>query len=294
VDGDRFGDPVSTSPVERRARAPAPLYNVPVPSAPSTLRRVVFGAGMTGARAAELAVQRGDDVLAVVRSPARAEALRARGLSVTREPVVEVARRFVDARTHAIVCFPPDGTTDAALAPLLAGARAVTYVSSTAVYGDHEGALDDATPVTLTPSARRAAEMDYAAVGATILRAPGIYGPERGLHLRVVRGEHRIPGDGTNVVSRIHVDDLAALILACVAVRGETFVVGDLAPAPQIEVVRWICAEWGCPMPPFVPPGEVHETLRRNRRIDPRRALEVLGVTLAFPSYQIGMKRPRA
>ncbi len=261
-----------------------------------SLRRIVFGAGMTGARAAELAVPRGDDVLAVVRSAQRAETLRARGLAVTCEPVVDVARRYVDAQTHAIVCFPPDGETDAKLAPHLGHARAVTYVSSTAVYGDHQGAIDDETPVVAgepSSTARRAAEVAYAAVGATILRAPGIYGPERGLHQRVVRGEHRTPGDGTNFVSRIHVDDLAALILASVAVRGETFVVADLTPAPQIEVVRWICAEWGCPMPPFVPPAEVHETLRRNRRIDPRRALAVLGVTLAFPSYQTGMKRPR-
>lgn len=253
--------------------------------------RVVFGAGMTGGRVLELARARGDDVLAVVRSPERAERLRERGFAVTRDPVDDVARRSVDSSTHAIVCFPPDGSTDVRLAPLLAHARAVTYVSSSAVYGDREGTIDDTTPVARATSPRHSAEAVWSAIGATILRAPGIYGPERGLHLRVVRGEHRIPGDGARFASRIHVDDLATLILASAAVRGETFIVGDLEPAPQIDVVRWICEEWGCPMPPSVPPETVHETLRYSRRIDPRRALAVLGVTLRYPSYRNGMRR---
>ncbi len=253
--------------------------------------RLVLGAGFTGAHLAMLAAQRGEEVIAVVRSEESAARLQGRRFRVTRESVLDVAKRHARPGAHAIVCFPPDGTTDAALAPLLAGADAVTYLSTTSVYGEREGTFDDSTPVDSTPSARLAAEDCYRAIGATTLRSPGIYGAARGLHVRVIQGRHAIPGDGSSYLSRIHVEDLAELLLASRNVRGETFVVGDLEPATQREIVGWICSEYGCPFPPSIAASEAPETLRRNRRIDPRRALAVLGVTLKYPSYRDGMKR---
>ena len=71
--------------------------------------------------------------------------------------------------------------------------------------------------------------------------------------------------------------------------RGETFVVGDLDPGTQAETVRWLAEAYGAPMPPSVPLESVHETLRGDRRVDPSRALRVLGVSLAYPSYKDGM-----
>ncbi len=259
--------------------------------------RIVLGAGYTGSRVAELAARRGEDVVATVRSEERAHRVAGSGLfRVTREHVIDVAKQLVDEATHVIVCFPPDDVTDVELAPLLARARAVSYLSTTGVYGDANGVVDDTTPVTGTPTPPSArvlrAEAAYRAVGATVLRAPGIYGPDRGLHVRVSTGKHQLPGEGRGFVSRIHVDDLAALLLASDAVRGETFVVGDLEPAAQRDVVAWICEEYGCAFPPSVPPEQVHETLRRDRRIDPTRALRVLGVTLRHPSFRSGMRRP--
>ncbi|MBS2017397.1 MAG: hypothetical protein JST00_31230 [Deltaproteobacteria bacterium] len=258
-------------------------------------RRVIFGAGYAGSRAAAAAVALGDEVIATVRSEKRAAALEASGFVVTRAPVLEVAERDVTEHTHAIICFPPDGETDTRLAPMLAKARAVTYLSTTGVYGEARGVIDDATPVTATPSASMArvlqAEAAYRAIGATVLRSPGIYGPDRGLHVRVASGNHRIPGDGSGFISRIHADDLASFLLASDAVRGETFVVGDDVPTRQRDLVAWICMEYGCPFPPSVPEEEVHETLRRDRRVDARRARQVLGVTLRFPSFRDGMRR---
>lgn len=257
----------------------------------------MFGAGYVGARVAALAAARGDEVVATVRSAARAAGLEGQGFQVSTAPVLEVAAGLELAGLHAIICFPPDGATDAPLAQALSGAAAISYVSSTGVYGELAGVVDDSTalPTVATPSQARIleAEAAYRAVGGTVLRAPGIYGPDRGLHVRVCSGAHRLPGDGAGVMSRIHADDLAALLLASARVRGETFVVGDLEPAPQRETVAWICAEYGCPMPPSVPPAEVHESLRRDRRVDPSRALQRLELTLQVPSYRVGMRRRR-
>jgi nucleoside-diphosphate-sugar epimerase len=253
--------------------------------------RLVLGAGYTGSRVAQLALARGEEVLAVVRSQERERALAALGIPVTREKVTEIARRLAGPDVHAIICFPPDGETDAVLAPLLAPAGAVSYLSTTGVYGDLEGTINDTTPLPTDDGPRQRAEAAYRAVSGTVLRAPGIYGPDRGLHVRVVRGLHLMPGDGANVNSRIHVEDLAELLLQSRKVRGETFVVADQTPTPQRDLVAWICKEHGCPMPRSVPPAEVHETLRRSRHIDASRALSVLGVTLRYPSYEDGMRK---
>jgi nucleoside-diphosphate-sugar epimerase len=254
---------------------------------------VVFGAGFTGARVCEAAAQRGLSALGVVRSEQSAQGLRARGVSATTDDALRVARERVDRGTHAVVTFPPGSGVDAELAPLLAKARALSYLSTTGVYEDIEGIVDDTTPLPPSPSAKYAAvlaaEAAYRAVGAAVLRAPGIYGDERGIHVRLLRGDFKLSGDGRRYGSRIHVEDLAALLLASAATPGETFVVGDLEPCPQREMVQWLCERLGLPFPSSAPLDQVHETLRRNRRIDSSRALERLGVTLKYPTYRAAL-----
>jgi nucleoside-diphosphate-sugar epimerase len=87
----------------------------------------------------------------------------------------------------------------------------------------------------------------------------------------------------------VHVDDLAELLLASAGTPGETLVVGDLLPCPQLEVVSFLCERLGLPLPGSAAPSEVHETLRRNRRVDASFALGRLGVTLKYPTYREGM-----
>jgi nucleoside-diphosphate-sugar epimerase len=270
-------------------------------------RVLVLGCGYAGSATARLARARGLGVLANVRSDARAAALRAEGFEVLQLPSLDASiAAHLDERTQVVVAFPPDGATDQRVAPALARAAAVTYLSSTGVYGEHTGVVDDTTPL---PAARAdeapgagdafrgarllAAEEAYRARGGTVLRCPALYGRDRGLHVRVLSGKHAIPGDGTQLLSRIHVDDLAQLVLAsaqCVpSVAGDTFVVGDLEPAPHGDIVRFLAEAYGIPLPPYVPLASVHPSLRADRRVDPSRALERFGVTLRYPSYRDGM-----
>lgn len=259
---------------------------------------VVFGAGFTGGKVCETALARGLTVLGVVRSEESAAALRARGLEATTLDALEVARQAVGANTHAIVTFPPAGPTDAALAPLLANARAVSYLSTTGVYEDLEGEVDDTTPLPAQPSPKYAAvlaaEAAYRSVGGAVLRSPGIYGAARGIHVRLARGDFKLSGDGSRYSSRIHVEDLATLLLASAATPRETFVVGDLEPCRQRDMVTWLCSQLNLPFPASAPLAEVHETLRRNRRINSTRALSLLGVTLKYPNYREGFRQSSA
>ena len=233
---------------------------------------LVLGLGYAGSAIARLAEKRGLSTFGTRRRDGPLTA--------------ELLRPHLSANTHVAVCFPPDGVTDAAIAPVLRD-YPITYLSSTGVYGD--GVIDDTTPPLENP--RREAEKIWQAVHATVLRCPAIYGPDRGIHVRIQRGEYKIGGDGDQFTSRIHVDDLARLVLATRNVRGEAFVVGDAAPATQNEICAWVAAEYGVPMPPHVPLEEVHVTLRGNRRVDGSRALRVLGVTLEYPTYREGLKK---
>lgn len=262
-----------------------------------TVKRVlILGSGYTGTSVLRLAAQRGLSVVASVRSEARRAELQGEPAEVLVIPQLTAAvGERAGADTHVVVCFPAHEPTDAVLAPSLARAHSVAYISSTGVFGERRGRIDDSTPLPasseLSERSQRLlrAEQHYRAIGATILRSAAIYGAERGLHVRMQRGEHRLPGDGSQMLSRIHVYDLAQIALAAAAVRGETFVVGDAEPAPHAEVVRFICDTYGLAWPESDPLTSVHASLRADRAVDARRVREVLGVTLRYPTYREGM-----
>jgi nucleoside-diphosphate-sugar epimerase len=259
---------------------------------------VILGCGFVGLEVMRLARAEGFDVIGTTRGGSRAADL---GLGFEMRTFAELTRPIVEALVpegaRVLVAFAPDGRTDAAIAPALGRAR-VVYVSTTGVYGRARGHVDETTEVDPSePRAaeRLAAERVYRDAGATVLRAAGIYGPWRGLHRRLLGGEFKIPGSGTNVVSRIHVTDLARWSLAMLGPagerhRGEAFVVADDAPVPQIEVIRWLCDRLALPLPPEAPIAEVAPTLRHDRSVDNARIKRALATSLLFPTYREGFE----
>ena len=254
---------------------------------------MVLGSGYTGTEVVRRAVAEGLAVFASVRRPEQLRELGELGASPLLLPELDASiAGYVDPQTHVVVTFPPDGSTDERIAPALTQAGAITYVSTTSVYAHVTGHIDDATevpPPSEQTRPRLLAEQTYRQLGGTVLRCPGIYGATRGLHCRVLRGEYAMPGDGSAILSRIHVYDLASFILASFKARGETFVVGDLKPATHREVVGFICANYGVPFPGSTPIEGVSRTLKANRAIDSQRARRLLGVELRYPSFREGM-----
>jgi hypothetical protein len=195
-----------------------------------------------------------------------------------------------------LVSFPPERQSDEALSQLAQSARKIVYISSTGVYGKTSGIINERSSVDPEfphAAARLHAEKIWREQGAIILRAPGIYGPKTGLHIRLRDLSYRLPGDGRNHISRIHLDDLAQIVLASFArgQAGSLYVVGDQAPVPQIEVVSWLCEKMALPMPPSVPIDEVSPTLRGNRQIIADKVLKELDLRLLFPSYKEGFSQ---
>lgn len=213
---------------------------------------------------------------------------------------------------HVLCTIAPGTTGDPAIrygARLLRRARWLGYLSTTGVYGDHEGGwVDEETPA--RPSlprsiARLAAERAWqaiaieAGIALDIFRLPGIYGPGRSTLDQVKAGTARRIDKPGQVFSRIHVADIAGTVLAALGRPHEAGVynVADDLPAPTSEVVAFACELLGEPVPPLIPWAEIEPRMSamarsfyaESRRVRNDRIKRVLGVTLRYPTYREGL-----
>lgn len=183
------------------------------------------------------------------------------------------------------------------------GAPRIVYTSSTGVYGQNDGSLVDETgptqPTSETAQVLVEAEKTLLAAGreknfpAMVLRAAGIYGPERGYLLKqFLRGEARIEGAGARTLNMIHRDDLVRAIIAALerGRGGEIYNVTDDEPVSQVEFFRWLAEKLGQPLPPVVPEDAAAPRKRglTNKRISNRKLKVELGFGFTYPDFRIG------
>ncbi|MDI9350004.1 MAG: SDR family oxidoreductase [Candidatus Symbiobacter sp.] len=205
----------------------------------------------------------------------------------------------------------------------------IIYLSTTGVYGDHQGGwVDEQTPTapqTERGHRRLAAEMawrdfvqtDFDQTGAargeakklTILRLAGIYGPGRSVFDTIRQGRAQIIVKPGQYFSRIHVADIAQFIHAVIAAAPspqaessqnvEVYNLADNLPAPPQDVIRQGFALLGRTPPP--PIDFAQATLSpmqasfysESKRIDNRRMREFLSQhsqkNLIYPEYHAGL-----
>lgn len=273
-----------------------------------TKRLFVFGLGYSGLEIARLARAAGWRVAGTVTGAEKAERLAAEGIEAHLfDGTAPLATSALEEPSHVLCTVAPGTAGDPVLragAAGLRGARWLGYLSTTGVYGDHGGEwVDETTPPRPDQPrsvSRLAAERAWQAMGATIFRLPGIYGPGRSAIDRVKAGTAlRIDKPG-QVFSRIHVEDIAAAVLAATAhpSRGAIFNVADDLPASNGEVIAYACKLLGLPVPPVLPWDEVAPTMSamarsfyaENRRVRNDRLKRELGVTLRHPTYREGLR----
>lgn len=193
-----------------------------------------------------------------------------------------------------LVSFPPDGKTDSLIAPALQKAGRIIYVSSTSVYGALTGQIDEDSPVDRkNPRAlqRLHAEESWMECGAFVLRAPAIYSPLSGLHLRLKQSTYAPPALPDHYVSRIHLEDLAGIIVSMFeqeSLLRRIYVCGDSRPSPHREVVEWLCKELNMVLPAMSQSGPAKGPGREisgNRQINAAAILQELGYRLKFPTF---------
>lgn len=267
---------------------------------------LILGCGFTGQRVARRALQAGAKVVATTRSPERLHDLAAAGATIHALDVNDPAQLAGLKRAlpdnvltlHSIPLVSPAGRlsdpTPAVLDALGSRIARLVYLSTTGVYGATTD-VDERTPAAPETERQRLRYAAEQAIGAQpwpalVLRPAAIYGPGQGVHVSLPQGRYKLVGDGSNLVSRIHVDDLAQHCLAALqSTLTGAYPVADDEPAPAGQVATFVADLLGLPLPPSVGRDEVDETLRADRRVDGRAIRAALGVTLIYPSYRVGI-----
>jgi nucleoside-diphosphate-sugar epimerase len=274
-----------------------------------------FGHGYSAQALSRTLLPQGWQITGTTRSEVKAEALADQGVA----PLIfpgdgdgdgDVADAIAQA-SHLLISAGPDASGDPVLNAVgdMISARArqfewVGYLSTTGVYGDHQGAwVDENTP--LTPSTRRgqwrkdAEEAWHAVPGLPlhIFRLAGIYGPGRGPFAKVRDGTARRIVKTGQVFSRTHVEDIAQVLAASIAqpAPGTAYNICDDDPAPPQDVIAHAAELLGAPVPPAIP-FEIAEMTpmarsfyAESKRVRNDRIKDELGVQLRFCTYREGL-----
>lgn len=173
--------------------------------------------------------------------------------------------------------------------------RRLLFISSTGVYGQHDGEWIDETSATepsgYTGRVMLEAERQVLGCGlpATVVRMGGLYDPARPWMQNQVRAGLRVERDPPQYSNRLHRDDAAALLafLLQADARGEPlddcYLGVDDDPAPLHEVVDWLRARLG-----VTHWAEQSMTRRAGSKRCSNARARALGWAPRYPSYRDG------
>ncbi len=217
---------------------------------------------------------------------------------------------IIENSTHILSSVPPHEVLGDIVIPFLPTAnhypltarKWLGYFSTTGVYGDWDGEWVDEKseprPNNARLMRRLQAEEQWLTRGGHVFRLAGIYGPGRSVIDDVVEGTaRRIDKDG-QVFSRIHVDDIAQIVLASMNNPKPKSIYNacDDKPAPAHEVVKFACELLGREAPPLIPFEQAElspmgrEFYSANRRVKNDKIKRDLGVELLYPNYREGLR----
>ncbi len=284
----------------------------------------IVGCGYLGARLAKAWLARGVAVAALARSDRSVNRLTALGVHPVPGDLADIwslRRLNLDGRLVYYLAPPPrSGRNDPWSRNFVNSIRIlhppekVILMSTTGVYGDHQGRWVDETS-TLKPSvdrARRRVDAERVAmvwgaahgVPVVVLRAAGIYGPGRLPFDRLRAGTPVVREPECPYTNRVHVDDL---VQTCIAAAergrgGEVYNVSDGVPGTLTQYFNAVADVFGLPSPPVITMQEAQKRLTtamlsylgESRRLCNDKIVEQLGVCLEYPDLYSGLRAIRA
>lgn len=290
------------------------MIQAPV-AGPLPSRVLILGMGWSGRVLAARLQARDVQVAGTVRDPAAApdDGLQRHRLNEGVAPSAALLDAI--AAAEAVLCsVPPDAAGDPALRLLQRALRDspalrwVGYLSSTSVYGDRNGGwIDERSAADASETAgvqRCLAEeqwrglADARAIASAVFRLPGLYGPGRNALLQLAEGRARHVVRPGLVFNRLHVDDLASVVIAAMQrpTRNALYLPADDEPAPPQDVLAFAAQLGGFTLPPAVAwddpalgPG-LRRFYQSSKRIDSRGTREALGWAPRFPTYREGLR----
>lgn len=186
--------------------------------------------------------------------------------------------------------------------------RWIGYLSSTSVYGDHQGQWVDESskPIALGGQGqlRLSAENEWVSfavahqVPLTIFRLAGIYGPQRNVLARLIAGKKDTIVKEGHFFSRIHVDDIVLAIVAAMQRPNpdvSIYNVADDEPTPS-HVVDGYAATL-LQRPPLkkiayemaILSPMAQEFYSHNKRVSNAKLKQEFNIQLTYPTYREGL-----
>lgn len=184
----------------------------------------------------------------------------------------------------------------------------IGYLSSTGVYGDHQGAWVDESSASISLGHQAALRLDAENAWISlaknhqlplhIFRIAGIYGPQRNALTRIAQGKTQTIYKENQYFSRVHVEDIAAVLMASIKKPNPMSIynVADDEPAPSHLVDEYAAKLLHIPAPEKVPfelatlSPMAKEFYTHNRRVSNAKMKQELLVKLTYPTYREGLK----
>lgn len=222
---------------------------------------------------------------------------------------------YLSKATHVLLCIPPvTNPGDLVLfhyadlfkrhAPHI---RWIGYLSSTGVYGDYQGEWVDeesvCRPESFHAKLRLEAEQAWMAFASQnnlplhVFRLAGIYGPKRNALERIIAGKRYSIYKEEQVFSRIHVDDLVAVLLASInnSQPLSVYNIADDEPAPSYVVDAYAASLLQSAALSLVNIEDASlspmekEFYSANRRVSNGKIKRELHITLKYPTFRQGL-----
>lgn len=276
----------------------------------------MFGFGYTASRLAQRLTPLGFDVVGTLRQERKITTNHSPGIHLIDFQATDI-EQYLSQATHVLISIPPvEGKGDIVLSYYSAlikryapSIKWLGYLSSTGVYGDHQGNwVDEGSKcIPKTPSAVLRIEAENAWFSCArinllplhIFRLAGIYGPERNPMRKIQSGKKYSIYKKGQVFSRIHVDDIVSVLLASIKSPNPLSIynVADDEPAASYEVDAYAASLLKCPPLPLLPIEEAslspreHEFYLSNRRVCNKKIKKELNIALQYPSFREGLRQ---
>ena len=180
------------------------------------------------------------------------------------------------------------------------------YLSSTGVYGNHDGRwVNEGTftdPTSERGKKRLKAELKFnnLNIPLVIFRLSGIYSNENNVFSRLKKNQMRIVEMENQIFSRIHIEDIANILFLSFKVKkiikGEIFNLSDNYPCSYKEVVEYACKLLNISLPKTISfkelgEGQLKDFYRDSKKVSNEKIKEYFKYKFKYPTYEEGLRQ---
>ena len=223
----------------------------PTPSwVPRSLPLVILGAGYTGLRVYQQAIEKGWQVYATSRTPQT----QLCDISPDHRLQFDLAQtstwETIPDPAHLLWCFPavPFDLVKEFLITRTRQTSRLLVMGSTSAYIAEGHPITEASPLKTHLSRVQTEEYLRTTLGAVLIRLAGLYGPSRHVFDWIRKGKIQ---NTKKLVNLLHVEDAAAICLQALehAPDGSTYLASDGYPRTWAEICTVASSKWHIPIP---------------------------------------------